>query len=211
MKKFLIFTFVVLNLLGVQALAQSEKSTAGKDAMAKKRFLLEKGIEKWLITVDYDSWFEELTVTNTSGGMQSSQALYYGFGLGLEKNWYHGSWGWGLGGGVLGGSAVGGDKSGSLTYFQARVPWYAARFTPRVFYRWTGRTDLGLDISTFYKQSKWNTLNDTVTVTSGSEMITGAFLDLRVRFNPKLEMIQSFGTVYKNESIYWRLGLAYRL
>lgn len=209
MKKFLIFAFV--SLLGVQVFAQTAKTSAGKEAMNKKKYLLEKGIEKYLFTWDYDSWFEKLTVTNTSGGVQESQALYYGFGLGLEKNWYHGSWGWGLGGSLLGGSAVGGDQSGSLSYFQARVPWYAARFTPRIFYRWTGRTDLGLDIAAFYKKSVWSTLNDTVEVKSGSELITGAFLDLRVRFNAKVEMIQSFGMLYKDESMFWRLGLAYRL
>lgn len=211
MKKYLFFTGLVLNLISFQALAQVDSPEVGKATMERKKIIPEHGIEKYLITFDYDSWFEQLTITNTAGSSQESQALYYGFGLGLEKNWYRGRWGWGLGGGLLGGSATGGDPSGSLTYFQARVPWWAVRVAPRWFYRWTGRTDLGIDVAAFYKNSSWPDSNGTVRVKSGAELITGAFVDLRVRFNAKIEMIQSFGMVYKDESIYWRLGLAYRL
>lgn len=169
-------------------------------------------IEKYLLSADYNSWFEKLTITSNVGNVQESQALYYGFGFGVEKNWYHPTWGWGLGGSLLTGSSVGGDRDGTLTYFQARVPWYAARISPRIFYRWTARTDFGLDLAMFYKQSSWpQGTNADVTVKSGSDLVTGAFLDLRVRINPKLEMIQAFGMVYKDQSIFWRLGLAYRL
>jgi hypothetical protein len=83
------------------------------------------------------------------------------------------------------------------------------KVAPRFFYRWNTRTDFGLDLAALYKQSNWPSgLN---TAKSGSDFITGAFVDMRVRLNPKLEMIQSFGMVYKDASIYWRLGLAYRL
>ena len=85
------------------------------------------------------------------------------------------------------------------------------RVSPRWFYRWTGRTDLGIDLAAFYKSSTWSDPSGSLTIKSGAEMITGAFVDMRVRFNPRWEMIQSFGMVYKDESIYWRLGMAYRL
>ncbi len=178
-----------------------------------KNYLIEKAIERNIITFDYNSWFEKLTVSNSAtGATQDSQALYYGFGLGLEKNWYRPTWGWGFGGGILGGSAVGGEKGGALSYFQARVPWWALRVSPRVFYRWTPRTDFGVDVAMFYKQGKWPAGSSAdVTAVSGSDLVTGAFVDMRVRFNPKIEMIQAFGMVYKDQSIYWRLGLAYRL
>lgn len=210
MKKVLVSIFIFMSFLGVQVLAQSQRDNS-KSEIEKKKYLLEQGIEKKLITFEYDSWFEKLTVTNAAGTLQDSQALYYGFGLGLEKNWYHGQWGWGLGSSLLGGSATGGDKSGALAYFQARVPWWALRVSPRLFYRWTGRTDLGVDIAAFYKNSTWPDSTHLLTIKSGSELVTGAFVDMRVRVNAKLEMIQSFGMVYKDESIYWRLGLAYRL
>lgn len=207
-------TTIVASFIALPALAQNRGMDRGqmKTMDESRNQQIERGVERTIITVDYNSWFEKLTVTNAAGATQESQALYYGFGLGVERNFYRPKWGWGVGGGIMGGSALGGDKGGSLSYFQARVPWTAFRVTPRVFYRWTPRTDFGVDLSAFYKQGKWpaGSTSD-VTAVSGSELITGAFLDLRVRFNPKLEMIQAFGMVYKDESIYWRLGLAYRL
>lgn len=213
MKNF-VATALVASLFALPTFAQNRGMDRGqmKTMDDSKNANIEKSIERTIITVDYNSWFEKLTVTNAAGTTQESQALYYGFGLGAEKNFYRATWGWGVGAGVMGGSALGGDKSGALSYFQARVPWTAFRFTPRIFYRWTPRTDFGLDVSAFYKQGKWPAGSSSdVTAVSGSELITGAFLDLRLRFNPKLEMIQAFGMVYKDESIYWRLGLAYRL
>ncbi len=177
----------------------------------QRAYLSEQGVERYLLTLDYNTWFEKLTITSTSGTEQDSQALCYGFGLGVEKNWYQPKWGWGLGAAILSGSIVGGDKSGSLSYFQARVPWWAVRVAPRLFYRWTPRTDFGLDLAAFYKKSSWPDGSSNAVAKSGSDLITGIFADMRVRFNLKLEMIQSFGMVYKDESIYWRLGLAYRL
>lgn len=211
MKKIFLNT-IIATLVATPALGQVLDRSAMKTRDDNKNFLIEKAIEKTILTFDYNSWFEKLTAKNAVGTEQESQALYYGFGFGLEKNWYQPKWGWGFGGSVLGGSAVGGDKAGSLTYFQARVPWWAVRMSPRVFYRWTPRTDFGLDLAVLYKQAKWPSGSAAdVTAVSGSELITGAFIDMRVRFNPKIEMIQSFGTVYKDASIYWRLGLAYRL
>lgn len=173
--------------------------------------MIERSVEKSILVLDYNSWFETLTVTSPTGTEQVSQALYYGFGLGWEKNSYRPKWGWGLGTSVLGGSAVGGDKAGSLTYFKARVPWWAVRVSPRLFYRWTPRTDFGFAVAAFYKQSSWPAGTSDAVATSGADMIAGAFVDMRLRFNPKLEMIQSFGAVHKDASIFWRLGLAYRL
>lgn len=210
MRKLLLTTLVAL--FALPAMAQQGLDRSKMKAMDdQKNYIIEKGIERYLIMVDYDSWFEKLTATATSGGQQESQALYYGFGLSVEKNWYQPTWGWGIGGGVLGGSALGGDKSASLAYFQNRVPWWGARVTPRIFYRWTPRTDFGLDFMAFYKNVSWPTTDAGVTASTGSQIITGAFVDMRVRFNAKLEMLQSFGMIYKDESIYWRLGLAYRL
>lgn len=213
MKNFVV-TALVASFFTVPVLAQNKGMDRGqmKTMDDSKNVMIERGIERSLIIVDYNSWFEKLTVTNAAGAIQESQALYYGFGLGFEKNSYRPTWGWGVGGGVMYGSSLGGDKGGSLSYFQARVPWTAFKITPRVFYRWTPRTDFGLDMSVFYKQSKWpaGSTSD-VTAVSGSELITGAFVDLRVRFNPKIEMIQALGMVYKDQSVYWRLGLAYRL
>jgi hypothetical protein len=182
---------------------------AGVTVGDQKVFSSGQPIEKYLVTFDYNSWFEKLTVTSPTGIQQESQALYYGFGIGGEKNWYQPTWGWGLGGGIIAGSAVGGDKAGALTYYQARVPWWALKVAPRLFYRWTPRTDFGLDVAAIYKKATWPSGSNTAK--SGSDFIPGAFMDMRVRFNPKLEMIQSFGMVYKDTSIYWRLGLAYRL
>ncbi|HEY8270324.1 MAG TPA: hypothetical protein VIG33_05505 [Pseudobdellovibrionaceae bacterium] len=199
MKKMMSAIFVTLMVS--PALAQT----------SQKNYLSTEAVERYLLTLDYNSWFEKLTITNSSGEEQKSQSLYYGFGVGLEKNWYQPNWGWGLGTGVLAGSAVGGDKSGTLTYFQARVPWWGVRLTPRLFYRWNPRTDFGLDLSSFYKQGNWPAGTNNLTAKSGADLISGAFIDMRIRFNQKIEMMQSFGVIYKDESIYWRIGLAYRL
>lgn len=222
MKNCVLSTLVIMSLsasfLGSQGLAQSTSIESSEDSietlgapMGTKRALPAFGVEKYLITLDYNSWFESLTIADASGGEQESRALYYGFGLGFEKNWYRSRWGWGLGASTMAGSATGGDKAGSLAYFQARVPWWAVRVSPRLFYRWTARTDLGVALGVFYKHSQWRDTTETLTIQSGSPVVTGPFVDLRVRFSSKLEMIQSFGMVYKDQSIFWRLGMAYRL
>jgi hypothetical protein len=174
-------------------------------------YLLNQGVEKLLVSIDYNSWFEKLVVKPASGAKQESQALFYGYGLNLEKNWYHGTWGWGVGGGLLTGRALGGDPAGTLQYFEPRVAWYAARVAPRIFYRWNSQADFGMDLIGMYKQCKWPDKTGDSIVTSGSDILAGVFFDVRLRFNHRLEAIQSFGFLYKDESTYWRLGLGYRL
>lgn len=174
-------------------------------------FPVNEGITRILINADYNSWFEKLTVNQQGGQKQESQALYYGYGINVEKNWFHPTWGWGVGGGLLSGRALGGDTAGSLQYFEPRVPWYAARGTLRAFYRWNPQTDFGLDLVGVYKHATWPSNKSGAEVKSGSDILAGAFVDVRMRFNRRLEAIQSFGVLYKDESIYWRLGLGYLL
>ncbi|RYZ85133.1 MAG: hypothetical protein EOP06_16810, partial [Proteobacteria bacterium] len=79
---------------------------------------------KSLISFEYNSWFEKLSIYDSEATLQQdSKAEYYGFGINYEQNTYLSTWGWGLGGGIASGTAVGGDAGGSLQYFQARVPW----------------------------------------------------------------------------------------
>ncbi len=207
MKQFIILTSIVL--LSVSAGAQKNaNATVTKSAAAAPG----PALERWLLTGEFNSWVEKLSVTNGSGGMQDSKASYYGMGIGVEKNFYYAKWGWGIGGGIAGGSAVGGDKNTGLKYFEARVPWTALRITPRVFYRMGPKVDLGIDLSSYFKNADWPSgTNGDMSVQSGSKMITGGFIDLRARVGQSFEYIQSFGMVYKDETMYWRVGLAYRL
>ncbi|WP_413587251.1 hypothetical protein [Bdellovibrio sp. HCB274] len=169
-------------------------------------------MERWLLTAEFNSWVEKLSITDNLGGSQDSKASYYGFGVGAEKNFYHAYWGWGIGGGIASGSAVGGDKNSGLNYFEARVPWMAFRITPRVFYRLGPKVDLGFDLSTYMKNVNWSSgASGNMTVQSGSKMISGGFIDLRARLSERFEYMQSFGMVYKDETMYWRIGLAYRM
>lgn len=209
------FLFLIAGMLSFSsiAFAQSRRGPRPQPRVDNRTgYLVDHGIAKGLITVEYNSWFEKLVVTDTATAVQQeSHAEYYGFGLNYERNIYYPDWGWGLGGGLAMGTAVGGDKTGALQYFQARVPWTSARVVPRIFYRWNPQTDLGIDVVTLYKTVTWPDTTGQRMIRSGSEIVAGAFVDLRVRFNIRLEMLQSFGMLYKDESIYWRLGLGYRL
>ncbi|MBC7371655.1 MAG: hypothetical protein H7326_08825 [Bdellovibrionaceae bacterium] len=201
---------ISMMIFGAGALAQQPRTKPVVDN--RTGYLVDQGVARGLITLEYNSWFEKLKISDSGTGVsQDSQAEYYGFGLNYERNFYQPNWGWGIGGGLAMGTAVGGDKAGALQYFQARVPWTTARFVPRIFFRWNPQTDLGLDIMTLYKTAKWPGDTGSKTIVSGSEIVAGAFVDLRVRFNVKLEMIQSFGMLYKDESMFWRMGLGYRL
>ncbi len=216
--RFFIFIVLILMMNSVswaQQQRQRLRPQAPPSAAMEARnrgYLVDQGIAKGLISVEYNSWFEKLSVTNISTGVdQDSKAEYYGFGLNYEQNFYQPKWGWGVGGGVAMGTAVGGDKSGTLQYFEARVPWTTVRLAPRLFYRWNPQTDLGFDVITIYKTAKWPDTTGGRKILSGAELVAGVFVDLRVRFNAKLELIQSFGMLYKDESTFWRLGLGYRL
>ncbi|QLY26842.1 hypothetical protein [Bdellovibrio sp. KM01] len=210
MKQLLIISSIVL--LSVSGWAQKNGAPTKSVATAAPA-TAPRALERWLLTGEYNSWVEKLSITNTtSGNSQDSKASYYGFGVGVEKNFYYPKWGWGVGGGIAGGSAVGGDKNTGLNYFQARVPWTALRITPRIFYRLGPKVDFGFDISSYFKNVDWPTGSSAdTTVQSGSKMISGGFLDLRARVGQSFEYIQSFGMVYKDETMYWRVGLAYRL
>jgi hypothetical protein len=193
------------------AASPSASGAASNNSSRNSDYLIDQGIGKLLVSVDYNSWFEKLIVAPVSGAKQESQALYYGYGLNFEKNWYQPTWGWGIGGGLMTGRAIGGDKSGVQTYFEPRVAWYAVRAVPRIFYRWNPQADFGMDLVGMYKQAKWPDASGDLIVKSGSDILAGVFFDVRVRFNLKMEAIQSVGVLYKDESTYWRLGLGYRL
>lgn len=210
MKWILLLSFFVTSLS--QAQTRRPTRTPAQTNMANSaEYAIDQGIDKLLLTVDYNSWFEKLTVVPASGGKQESQALFYGYGVSIEKNWYHPRWGWGIGAGAMTGRAIGGDKAGTLSYFEPRVAWWAARGTSRIFYRWNPQADFGMDLIGMYKQSKWPDHTGDSIVKSGSDMLAGIFFDVRLRFNLKFEAIQSFGVLYKDESTYWRIGLGYRL
>ncbi|RYZ68944.1 MAG: hypothetical protein EOP09_08595 [Proteobacteria bacterium] len=205
-----IFIFIPFMIFATASLAQQNRPRPSVDN--RTGYLVDQGVARGLVSVEYNSWFEKLKITDTATNtFQDSKAEYYGFSVNYERNFYYSTWGWGLGGGFGQGTAVGGEKAGTLQYFQARVPWATLRVMPRLFYRWNPQTDLGVDLMTLFKSAKWPGETDTKSVVSGSEVVAGAFIDLRVRFNVKLEMIQSFGMLYKDESSYWRLGLGYRL
>lgn len=209
MKQLLIISSIIL--LSASGWAQNNRAPTRSVATTTPA-AAPRALERWLLTGEYNSWVEKLSISNNSGGTQDGKASYYGIGVGLEKNFYYSKWGWGVGGGIASGSAVGGDKNTGLNYFQARVPWTALRITPRIFYRMGPKVDLGFDISSYYKSADWPTgTNGDLTVQSGSKMISGGFLDLRARVGQSFEYIQSFGMVYKDETMYWRVGLAYRL
>ncbi|UYL08490.1 hypothetical protein B9G69_015715 [Bdellovibrio sp. SKB1291214] len=204
MKQLFIISSIVL--LSLSGFAQKKANTTAASKPSRTAPL-----ERWLLTGEANTWVEKLAVNNTSGGSQESKASYWGFGVGLEKNFYYPKWGWGVGGGLASGTAVGGDANTGLKYFQARVPWMALRVTPRVFWRLGAKVDFGFDLSTYYKNSEWPTDANGQTATSGSKLITGGFADLRARIGNSFEYIQSFGMVYKDETMYWRIGLAYRM
>lgn len=201
----------LVSLFAIPSLAQNlESNRGGSSAEAKGPSGI--GIDTFAITADYNSWFEKLEAISNTGVAQTSEAQFYGLGLGVEKTRYYPTWGWSFGGSLLKGSAVGGDKNGDLAYFETQVPWLALRASPRLFYRVTPRTSVGLALAATYKQDQWpKGAAGNVRVVSGVELITGAFVDVRIRMGSNLEMYQSFGSVYKDTSIYWRLGIGYRL
>ncbi|WP_413561058.1 hypothetical protein [Bdellovibrio sp. HCB209] len=198
---------ITLMLVLSTSAALAQNASTAKPRAAKSV----TAIEKSLISVEYNSWVEKLSVSSASGATDY-KATYYGFGLGFEKNFYYPKWGWGIGGGFASGSAIGGDKNVGLKYFQARVPWTTLRISPRVFWRFGPKVDMGFSLSSYIKNADWPTGDSgEYTVQSGSKMITGGFVDLRARISNSLEFMQSFGSVYKDETMYWRLGLAYRM
>ncbi len=162
---------------------------------------------KKTIFVEYHSWFENLTLTPTTGARSGVKAIYYGFAANYDLTKYRPSWGWGAQFGLGQGYAVGdGDTS---TYLQKRVPWTYFRGGGRLFKRLNGRTDLGVNLLIMRNNISWPPSEGTVS--PGPNPFFSLFIEARWRMSRQWEMIQALGNSTNDAGANLRFGFGYTM
>jgi len=191
------FTFLILlscSWVSAQTSTTSEKKFKDKQA----------------IGIDYNSWFELMTIADAAGNKFTTKAIYNGIGVGYDHTVYQSESGFGYNIGYVQGFGVAGKASETGTYYQKRAPWSAIRGGGRYFARINRRIDLGVALTALFRQNKWGD-DSGFSPEASPNPITGMFIDSRWRLNYKLEVLQSIGTFAKDTGIVWRLGVNYTI
>lgn len=197
----------ILLLISLSLVASTSYAESPSDAPLISKTEITKRWTKVSWAVDYNSWFENILVKNSTSSYET-QAMLYGIGVSVELNQYFPTWGWGVSGGILQGFAVVGDSSSSTNYYARRVTLNSLRGTGRLIYRVNPRLDLGLGLAILSKTQSWPT-DKGFTVDSNSLLVFGYFLDSRWRVDKNWELLQAIGTYSKSSSAAWRLGASY--
>lgn len=193
MKKFIAFFLIAI----------TSSSWAQKSSTSEKSFK-----PKQAVGLDYNSWFEMLTLSDSAGNKSSTKAIYNGVGVSYDYTSYQSDSGFGYNVGYVQGFGVAGNASETGTYYQKRAPWSAFRGGGRYFSRINRRIDLGIALTALFRQNKWGE-DSGFSPEASPNPITGLFIDTRWRLNYKLEVLQAIGTFGKDTGMVWRLGVNY--
>ncbi len=207
--------FLILSFFSIfQARAQvSQKNKPGTSSSARKGGPadIEKAFKpKKAVSLDYNSWYEILGITDSSATRTETKAAYYGIGIGYDYTVYQPEKGYGFNAGYIQGFGIAGKASDAGTYYQKRAPWSALRAGARYFSRVNNRIEIGLAVAALYRQNKWGS-DSGYNPVSPTNPVGGLFVDTRWRLNYKLEVLQSIGSFSKDTGIVWRIGASYTL
>lgn len=216
MKKYL-FIFLLSLFTFQPCFAQEEESTTAPAANAGDQMSSEEGEDGLpvetktqvvkAITLSSIMWNDTLKLQQ---GITTDKdfANYNGLILGVQRDVLYHRWGWSLGGFIGSGRANGGGVATNLTYQQDKVPFTVYGVSPRIFYRHTGRINLGITGLAFMKSIAWPT-DGTINIDSGRNLNMMAMLDLNIRLFPRWDFYSGIGPLREGATL-WKIGLNYR-
>lgn len=159
------------------------------------------------VSLDYNSWFQELLIQGPSSNYQT-QGLLYGLGVNYHYSAYYSRMGWGLETGFIQGYGVAGRSSSTTEYYANRVPLQIFRLGGRIFSRLNAKFDLGATVSFMLGSQVWPR-DKGFAVEANIKQAIGILIDSKWMISDRWEMIQGIGTYSGSRSIAWRLGACY--
>ncbi|MBX9766149.1 MAG: hypothetical protein K2X47_02670 [Bdellovibrionales bacterium] len=166
-----------------------------------------KTVQRSLVSLDYNSWFQELLIKSSSRSYET-QGLLYGLGINYHYSVYYSKMGWGLEGGYIQGFGVAGKSSSTTDYYANRVPLQIFRLGGRIFSRLNSKFDLGATVSYMFGAQVWPYDKGFGVETKIGQAIS-LLVDSHWMITDKWELIQGVGTYSGSRSIAWRLGACY--
>jgi hypothetical protein len=159
------------------------------------------------VSLDYNSWFQELLIRNSSNSY-TTQGLLYGMGINFHYSVTYSKMGWGLETGLIQGFGVAGRSSSTSEYYANRVPLQIFRVGGRIFGRLNSRFDIGATVSYMLGSQVWPH-DKGFSVQTNAQQAIGVLVDSRWMITDKWDVIQGIGTYSGSRSIAWRLGACY--
>lgn len=160
------------------------------------------------LSVGYVSWVELMSL-DSGTVVDEAFANFYGTSVMYEYEQYENRRGSIVSVGGIFGKANGGGTQTTITYQKAYQTFAAGKADYKFAYRMSPQITTSVGPFVMFRQITWDKQN-VMDVKSGADVNLGMVLDLRVRFNPKWEMQQTFGTMAFKASTYWSVALGYK-
>ncbi|MDG0816060.1 hypothetical protein [Bdellovibrio svalbardensis] len=154
-------------------------------------------------------WNEALLLKQ-AGKSENDVANYSGLALSYQRETIYYRWGWNFGGFIGTGRANGGGNVSTIPYQKDKQPFTIIGLSPRVFYRLTGRVNVGLTGMAYVRNVEWPSETAGLTVDATRNFTLTALADANLRISDKLDFYQGIGPLDKGAT-FWRIGLAYRI
>lgn len=158
----------------------------------------------WNVGLSLLQWNENLKIIQ-AGTTSSDFANYNGMMVSVQKETIYYRWGYSAAAFLGAGRANGG---GMGTYLADRVAFNVIGVQPRIFWRYSGRINVGVSAMAFMKNIDWPTAA-LETVDSGRKTNIMGLADMNIRLFQKYDLYQGIGPLAEGSTL-WRVGVNYR-
>lgn len=222
-KKIILFSLFMFSISSRLAFAQSDadnetptltaessdadSTSAVTAAVAKKTTV--KSLTTSAIGVSTIQWNEPL-ILQQAGKSERDVANYSGLALSYQKETIYYHWGWAFGGLLGTGRANGGGNAASIAYQKDHQSFTLIGLNPRVFYRLTGKVNLGVTGLAYYRSVMWPTDSAGLTVNATRNFTLTALADVNLRITDRFDFYQGLGPL-DTGATFWKVGFSYRM
>ncbi len=186
--------FFVFTLTGTLAFAQNESPRP------KSRTIQMKSLG-----ISFASWNEILTAES---GTASSKVFsnHYVNNITYTQDRFTGRTGYSMNYSLILGKAT--LAPAAVSYASADKSFFGVSFYPRYSYRQSAAITFGIGPLLMYRSLKWDPQNS-VTISTSPQANVGILGSVDFRLNPRIEVVQTLGTLFLQANTYWSLGLGY--
>lgn len=206
---FLIFIFSLITMLTLSPMVQAQEEPEEINQSEEQLPTAPKKVTLKTVSFSYLSWTEFLSLDNGTSA-DEAYASFYGTALTYEKESYRNRKGTLVSGSLILGQANGGGTQTGITYQKANQKWLGLMAEYKYAYRLTQQITMAGGPLVLFRQIDWEKPAGITEVKSGAQINLGAMLDLRIRFNPRWELRQTFGTMAFKASTIWSVGMGYK-